>query len=105
MEETTITSMHRRVDVITLKQLAQQLKKDADAGLHINPAAIMSIVGIIEQAVGAPTLQASFCDGIEMADKLFPGDQSSRAAFNYGVAWTIFRVHASPHVKFRSDRP
>lgn len=82
-----------RVDVVTLQHLAQQLQKDAkDFEWGLNKGAMLSVADIINTAIGAPLMTDISSDAAEAADTIFPGNPSSRHAFNWGAAWAVSRL-------------
>ena len=76
-----IENQHKRVDVVTLQKLAEQIRRDvADPNIHgLNKGAALSIAEIISQSIGAPLMQPTYEQGTRMADALYPGDNALRA--------------------------
>ena len=95
--------MTHQVDLAKLQQLASKLHEDAQTFEYgINPAAMRSIAGIIEQCIGAPLMHPTRLDGAREADRLYPGDPSQRLAFNDGVRW-ILEQYRSEHEKITAQ--
>lgn len=76
-------------DVKTLEKLAAQMREDVRRGNGLSYSAVMSITGIIDDAIGAPLMWPTRAAGIGMADELFPGSPTHRAGFNAGVKWAV----------------
>lgn len=90
------------VDVKTLERLATKMQEDALRGVGLTPAAIGSIAGIIQAAIGAPVMWPSRVAGAHYADDFYFGSPSLRAAFNNGVKWAVEHYDPTVEIKCRS---
>lgn len=85
------------VDVTTLERLAEQMQRDAmGRGMGLNASAVLSIVDIIRQAIGAPLMWPSREAGCKAAEAYYPGTPDLRHGFNAGVKWAV--EHYQPSV-------
>ena len=88
-----MTTEEKQADFKTLEMLALRLKEDSLSGMNLNAAAMRSIAGIIEAAIGAPLSWPSRKEGMKFADDYYSGSPSLRLAFNHGVKWTVEQYH------------
>lgn len=81
--------MSDTVDIKTLEQLADTLKRDATRVRPLTPGAMLSIADLIERAIGAPASWPSRAAGALAAEEYFPESPAARHAFNGGVKWAV----------------
>jgi hypothetical protein len=83
-------------DITTLERLAEQMQRDAMRNVSgLNASAVLSIVDIIRQAIGAPINWPSRVDGLAAAEAYYPGSPDLRHGFNAGVKWAVEHYHPS----------
>lgn len=92
------------IDLKTLEQIAQRLREDAGRGGGLNVAAMLSIAGLIEGAIGAPVGWPSRVAGTHAADDLYGGNPSLRLAFNAGVKWAVESYQPTAETTTRPPR-
>ncbi len=94
-------------DVKTLELLVYRMRADVARGGGLSYAAVMSIAGIIEDAIGAPVGWPSRIAGCEAAAKYYPGANDLRHGFNAGVKWAVERYSLDniDAVKWRGEKP
>lgn len=81
--------MSDTVDIKTLEQLADRLKRDATVVRSLTAGAMLSIADLIERAIGAPASWPSRRAGALASEEYFPGSPTARHAFNAGVKWAV----------------
>lgn len=77
------------IDLVRLERLAETLMRDALTIHSLNPSAMISIAGIIKDAIGAPLMWPTQSDGARYADEYYRAHNDLRAAFNHGVKWAV----------------
>jgi hypothetical protein len=85
-------------DVKTLERIAVQLRTDADKGWNLSNAAMRSIAGLIDAAIGAPLSWPSRVAGADAANEFCDGDPAGRRAFNAGVKWAVEHYNATTQI-------
>lgn len=91
-------------DIKTLEYLAAKMREDTQHGHGLTAAAVASIAGIIDAAIGAPLGWPSRVAGVQYADDYYDGNPSLRLAFNHGVKWAVEHYHPTEKESRRYGR-
>lgn len=91
-----------KADIKCLERLVDQMKRDVAKGNGLSMSAVLSICGIIEDAIGAPIDWPTRVAGTEAAAEYYPGDPALRHGFNAGVKWAVeaYRPSVQPSKRF-----